>query len=145
MGLGLYSKPDSDYPINSLNPFTVTFDGRIGGAQDRLIYLRNDDTDRWFNNITVQAIDPSGDDWVDGTIPGFSWRLMQQDVAPTEEEWGLVAAGNTLSISTVLGSSIFADIVTYVPIWVRVQIPRGQAVSTITEIIFRISATENAI
>ena len=142
MSIGIYSSPDKDSIISSERPFTITFDGRVGGAQDRRIYIHNNDTTRWYSSITVQAVDESGINVVDGSEVGFSWRLVQKDVVPTNEEWALVSDGNTLSLSNNLGSISEPDVVTFLPVWIRVQIPRSQLVQTIVDVELRISATE---
>lgn len=145
MSLGVYSTPNENSVLSSQKPFTVTFDGRIGGALDRCVYIRNSNTARWYENITIKAVDTSGTDMVDGSQEGFSWKLIQKDIPPTDIEWDEVSSGNTLQLDTDLGNSAFADIITYIPVWIRVQIPRGQNIQTITDIVLRIDAQENAI
>ncbi|MHA1909774.1 MAG: hypothetical protein ACW98Y_20930 [Candidatus Thorarchaeota archaeon] len=146
MSLAIYSAPYDDNKLTGTNTtFTMTFDGRVGGIQDRRIYIRNDETIRWYENITLSVIDYTGDSIVDGTNPGFYWKLMEKDIIPTNEEWDLIASGNTLSLSSDLGSSLLADIVTYLPVWIRVAIPRGQSIQTIKGVILRISATEGVV
>lgn len=142
MALGIYSTPHPDAQFGALQPFTITFDGRIGGAQDRLVYIRNDDATRWYSSVTISAHDTEGFNLVDGSQAGFSWKLMSKDIPPTEEEWALVSPGNTVSFSGNLGSDTLGDIITFVPVWVRVEIPRGQAVSVFTDITLRVRATE---
>jgi len=142
MSLLLYSKPNKDAAITATKPFTLTFDGRIGGIQDKCVYLRNDDTERYYDSIVVSIIDGSGDDITDGSKEGFEWKIIQKEIVPTNEEWGEVSAGSSVSLSGAIGSSTKGDIVTYVPIWVRVSIPRSQRIQKIVDVIFRISATE---
>lgn len=145
MALGLYAAPDASAQLNLLSPFTVTFDGRIGGAQDRLIYVHNDDPTLWYSGITVAVRDVEGVDITDDSVAGWSWRLMSKDIVPTEEEWELVTHGASLSLSSNLGSAVIGDIITFLPVWVRVQIPRGQAISVIKDVTLRITATENLV
>lgn len=145
MSLGIYFAPNEDSILSSQKPFTVTFDGRIGGALDKCIYIRNSNTARWYESITVKAVDTSGTSMVDGSQEGFFWKLIQKDIPPTDIEWDEVSSGNTLQLNTSLGSSSFADVSTYIPVWIRVQIPRGQDIQTITDIVLRIDAQENAI
>jgi len=142
MSLLLYSEPNKDATITSSKPFTVTFDGRVGGIQDKCIYLRNDSDGRYYSDVVVSIIGTAGNNITDGSQDGFEWKMIQKDIVPTNEEWGEVAAGNSVSLSSAIGSSSKADIVTYVPIWVRVAIPRSQRVQKITSVVFRVSATE---
>lgn len=144
MSLHLYSSPDETAKFDSIGPFMLTFDGRIGGQIDRLVYVRNDDILRYYTNIQVVPVDSSGDNIVDGTATGFFWKLMVKDIAPTNTEWALVSPGNTISLSS-LGDTAAGDIVTYLPFWVRVAIPRSQRIQTITDVTLRITATESVI
>jgi hypothetical protein len=145
LGLSLYSKPNELSQFTSRNPFVLTFDGRIGGAQDKLVYVRNNASDRWYDSIQLVAVDTDGIDIVDGTTAGWSWKLKEKDTAPTSEEWAIVSAGNTLSLGSSLGNTSMADIVTYLPVWVRVEIPRGQRIQTIIDVVLQISAQEHLI
>jgi len=148
MSLALYNDTNESASLTndatSLSPFTVTFDGRLGGAIDKLLYLRNDDSAKWYSGITIQAVDTSGVDIVDGSIEGFSWQLADKDIPLTVAEWQQILPANSLSMSDV-GTSILGDTSTYFAFWVRVTIPRGQAISTIKDVILRISAMENAV
>ena len=145
MALAFYSEPHEDHAITSTNPFTVTFDGRLGGKLAKKVYLRNDNTARWYSDISITPRDTSGINIVNGSISGYEWKVLEKDVAPTLEEWELEAAGDTLDVGSSIGSSIFGDIITYLPIWIMVQIPRGQAVQNIIDVVLRIEATENVV
>jgi len=123
----------------------LTFDGRIGGERDRLVYVRNDDILRYYTDIQVSPTDSSGDNIVNGTTSGFFWKLMLKDIAPTNAEWALVSPGNTISLGADLGDTTAGDIVTYLPFWVRVAIPRSQRIQTITDVVLNITATEGAL
>mgnify|MGYP000378996770 CR=1 FL=1 len=54
MGLGLYTSPDASKKIQAGAPFTVTFDGVTGGEQCRPLFIRNDNADRWYDEIHVE-------------------------------------------------------------------------------------------
>lgn len=138
MGLDLYLEPNDSGLITETNKFSITFDGRIGGAQDKVLYIRNDDSNKWYNSISLQVIDSSTSDRTDNTVDGWFWKLLQKDVPPIDHDWVNVSPGNTLSISESL-----TDIATFLTVWVRVQIPRGQDIQTITNISFRLQAQEN--
>lgn len=131
MALALYSSPDSSSILSSDKPFTLTFDGRIGGAQDRCVYIRNDDYFRWYTDISISVI---------GSV--YQWKLMTKDTVPSHEEWRDVSTG-TLVLDTGIGSSSTVDIVTFLPVWVHVEVPRDQLIQTITSINLRIAATEH--
>jgi hypothetical protein len=144
MGLGIYSAPDESTKFTSISPFTVTFDGRVGGFQDKCIYIRNDDITLWYSDIVLAGVDTdAGDSRTDGTREGWEWKLLEKDVAPVLLEWRDIAAGNALSLSSNIGSSSRADISTFLPVWVHVETPRGQSIQTIVDIVLRLSAMEN--
>jgi hypothetical protein len=145
MALALYSFPDESAKIIDSKPFTVTFDGRRGGSIQTKIYIRNDDSDRYYTDLQLVAYDTEGDNIVDGSQTGFEWKIIEKDIAPTLQEWEQVSAGNTLSVSVDLGTSVLGDIITYIPCWIMVNIPRSQPISTITDVVLRIQARESAI
>ena len=144
MGLAIYSKAHEDYVVDERHPLTFTFDGRIGGTIDRQVFLHNDNPERYFTDITVQAIDldPSLQDLTNNMRSGYYWKLAQKDIALTNTEWLTVGIANILTMSRDLGTNSKADIATYLPIWVRVSVPRNQAITTVKTIVLRIQATE---
>jgi len=145
MALGLYTAPDASALLTDKNPFTVTFDGRKGGIINRLLFVRNDNSATWYSNIQVQPIDLSGENIVDGSKLEFHWKLLEKDIVPALEEWKSVLPGNQLTLSSNLGSSTLGDIVTFLPFWVQVKIPERQKVSTIKDVVFRVTATESLV
>lgn len=146
MDLKLYHEPHPEKVIDALNPFTLTFSGITGGAIDKQIFLRNSNSGLYYTNISIRARDtyPTYDRTALNPA-GYSWKLSNKSTGLTVEEWEQIQPGNTLSLSQSLGSSGNPDIVTYLPIWVRVSIPRGQRIQTIKEIVFRIQAKEYSI
>lgn len=148
MALGLYSAANENSLIDGDNQFTVTFDGRIGGSQDKLVYLRNDARTRWYSEIKLTVVDTEdagANDITDGSKPGWSWKLAEKDIPLTFEEWELVNESNELVLSSSIGSNTLADIATYFPIWIRIEIPRGQRIQTITDVVIRIDGRENLV
>ena len=144
MGIGLYLNTNINSKISDTNKFSITFDGRIGGIQDKQIYIRNDDITKWYNNIQLYVFDSGNNNIVNNQNNGWSWKLKEADIDPTNEEWNSISAGQTIAISVDLGSSTKFDIVTYVPIWLRIQIPSKQYVQTIETVSFNLLAQENA-
>jgi hypothetical protein len=145
MGLGLYRQPDLNTIFSTTSPFTLTFDGKTGGSLEKCVYLRNDDTTKWYSSIQVEVVDNSGNDITDGTRLGWEWRLKESNLPLMIDEWDEITPGNTLSIVSSLGSSIKTDTVTFLPIWIRVMIPGNQRIQVIDNVVFRIMATESLI
>jgi hypothetical protein len=134
--------------VSSTNPFTTTFDGRLGGLQFKQLFVRNDSYDHWYTNITVTPIDTLGLGLVhgvkeDGSVyEGFSWKLIERSVPPALIEWDAVDPGNALVLSQNLGSSLLGDTTTFLPFWVQVSVARNQPIEVITSITLRVSAME---
>jgi len=81
MALNLYHSINENDVIDTLHPFSITFDGRIGGAQDKLIYLRNDDGSVWYSNVVVSVVDKVGSSLVNGSVSGWYWKLLKKGLA----------------------------------------------------------------
>lgn len=124
------------------NPFTAAFDGVLGEVIERKLYVRNDDSLYYYENITVQAID-GGDDIVDGsgTTEGYSWKLYPGDQQPLEEQWDLTTAGASISLADI-GSLGNPDTTTYLPFWVRISVPAGAPVEAYNSVLLRLSFDE---
>ena len=135
MALGIYNSTNPTDVLGDDKPFTVTFDGRVGGVQDRCIYIRNDGLDSWYENIILQ---PLG-------ITGSSWWLLEKDTVPINEDWEGIMPDVALYLSDNIGSPTQPDISTYLTVWVRIQIPRGADIQTITSMTFRLTATRHLI
>lgn len=149
MALAIYSKPDVTTKLSASGataPFTVTFDGRSGGALSRKLYIRNDESTKWYDNIIVQPIDSGSPSIIDSTTDGYSWKLFYGDDNPPTEQWIRITAANQIQLNTRIGDpELPGDIVTYLPFWIRVSVPRNQAVTTITRVVLRVTATEHLI
>lgn len=144
-GLCLYEKDDltkllTYKEIPATNPFRISVDGILGGCLVKRIYLHNDNPKLYYTSITIQIIDesPSGIAYTSGD---WSWRLISSVHEPVPEEWEQVANNNILSVGT-LGSSTAADVTSYIPIWVRCNVPDGLLAQNIISLGLRISATK---
>lgn len=122
------------------NPLAHTFDGVAGAIIQKRYYVRNDDNLRSYQDIQVQPIHVNGLNIIDGT-DGFSWRLIVGDEQPLEEQWSLVSPGNAISLADI-GTPSVSDIVTFLPFWLRIEVPRGTPVQSFEGIKLRLSLTE---
>jgi len=138
MALAIYESttPGSSFSIDGTfsNPLAVAVDGTFGGIVEKKYYIRNDDPVRSYTNITVQPID-GGDEIVDGSN-GYSWKLYVGDTQPIAAQWTTVTAGASISLSDLADSS------TYLPFWVRVQVPSHSEVKSFQNMKLRIAFTE---
>ena len=145
MGLGAYKSPDTADLISSTSPLTFTFDGRYGGVQDRCIFLHNDDARLWYSDIVVSVADTGLLNIVDGSRPGFSWKLTESDLPPQMESWKYITAGASISISENLGQDGLSDIVSYLPVWVHVQIAPNLAAQNIKTVLITLTSKEHLV
>ena len=147
MGLGIYtssvasSRTKDNSGSTGVHAFTVTLDGRAGGIRQYRLFVRNDDSARSFTGLTVQPIATTSPSVVDGTTTGFTWKLFAGDKQPTDAQWGTVTAAAVISLSNI-GTSTVSDIASYLPFWVRVEIPRNTSVQVLRNVVLKVAATE---
>lgn len=145
MGLGIYEavSPTTKYSLNGAltNAICFTFDGIAGGTQIRKLFVRNDDSLYYYEDITVTPVTKTGSDIISGA-GGFSWKLIAGDTEPLEDQWELVSDGNSISLSD-LGSGGSPDTSTYLPFWIRITVPEGISVQSLEGTRLDIACTEN--
>jgi len=135
MGLAAYTSTNIEDKIDAQHPFTVTFDGRVGGSQEKCFYIRNDDAASYYTNIVVSLV---------GTNT-YTWKLLDKDRIPIPEDWEGIGPGNNLSLSAAIGTSSVGDISSFLPVWVKVEIPSGLSIQMIDTMIIRLSFTRTLI
>lgn len=125
--LGIYDEadPTTDFSVSGVftNPLSFSVDGQTGATIARKLYLRNDDANFYYYNIQVQPTVNSGTDIVTGAN-GFSWKVLAGNTEPTEIQWGTVVAGAVTDLADI-GSLGNGDITTYLPFWLRIDVPAG--------------------
>jgi hypothetical protein len=141
--LALYSNPGDTTSLSTdgTNPFTVTFDGLRGGSISKKLFVRNDSLLSYFTDISVAINDTGATSVTDGT-GGYSWKLFEGDYHPSLEAWALLAPATTITLSYGLGTTTKADTSTYLPFWLRIEIPADQRVQMIDQVYFTLAATE---
>jgi len=139
MALNIYEEanPSSAFSKDATfsNPFSVALNGALGDVYEQRLYVRNDDVARVYTDVTVTPID-GGDNIVDGTN-GFSWKVIAGDQKPLEEQWDLQSPGNSANVGNL------SDTNTYLPFWIRVQVPEGADVTSYQGVQLEIEATES--
>jgi hypothetical protein len=129
------------------NPITTTHDGKNGDLKSVCLYIKNDNTSLWYSNIEILPVDlvdasPYGDVSYDET--GWGVKLNEGGTEPTPSEWNDIDWGKKLPIEDI-GSSLGADTTTYFPFWYLVTCPPNTDVQNKSDIILRVSYTENAV
>lgn len=122
------------------NPLRISFDGRYGGVSENKFYLRNDETAHYYSGIQITPISTGPINVVDGTN-GFSWKLKEGNEQPLDQEWAVISDANTILMSGI-GDSLAADITTYLPFWLRAEVPVGADVQSFDYIGLEIIADE---
>lgn len=145
MGLGIYTDTIPAAKLSQsggfTNPLAVTMDGLSGGSYETRLYVRNDDSGFWYENIVVTPIDTTGTSIVDGT-DGYAWKLRAGNTQPTTSEWADIVPAAPISLNDI-GSAGSPDTSTYLPFWLRVEIPKNASASTFTDVQLKINATQN--
>jgi len=140
------ASPDDPYSQSGTmtNPMRHGFDGRVGRVVETKYYLRNDSALAFsYTSIVIDPIDESGMNITDSN--GFSWKLSEGDTQPTSAEWDVVTDGDAISMSDLLATAGVGDTSTYLPFWLRIEVPRGASVASYNDVILRITATETAV
>jgi hypothetical protein len=120
------------------NAMRHAIDGRGGGAVEQLYYLRNDDATKTYSSISIIPVSNPAKDIVSGPN-GYSIKLFVGSTQPTTRQWENTTPANIITLADL------SDTTTYLPFWVRIDVPRGAPVDTITSTFFRITATEGVV
>jgi len=129
------------------NPITTTHDGKDGDDVPIVLYLRNNESARWYSNIRITPVDlvdanPYGD--VVYSETGWGVKLSKGGTEPTEAEWENIEWGSAISMDNI-GSDGVGDTSTYYPFWYLISCPPNTNAQNKTDIILRVEATENTV
>lgn len=105
---------DSD--LNPISEFKTTHNGYTGGSYEFKFYLQNDNTNQYYENIKVIPVFP---DLISNNIlteSGWSIKIKQTEVQPTEFEWDKVFINQECLVDSLLNLNPL-------PFWVRVFCP----------------------
>lgn len=130
-----------------ISPVSTVHDGRVGGNVYCQLYIRNDESTKWYSNIQIIPIDtvdayPYGD--VAYTETGWGVKLSAGAQEPSLAEWEDIAWGNTINMSNI-GSASLADTTTYFPFWYMITCPPNELAKTKVDINLRVLRTNNSI
>ncbi len=146
MALSIYENPNPDTSFsadNSLsNPIAFTVDGTLGATLTKKVYLRNDDPTKYYTFISLLPSINAGTDIVSGSLSTFHWKLITGNTQPLEDQWNLLSGGNSISLSNI-GSLGNGDTSTYLPFWIRINVPKGADIKVFEHVTLDITATEN--
>lgn len=144
MALSIYESANPDTSFSSgtnTNPISFTVDGTLGATITKKLYLRNDSASHYYTGISITPAINGGDDITTGSLSTFHWKLIVGETEPLEDQWNLLTGGNVISLSN-LGSLGSATTTTYLPFWLRVNVPKGIDIQVFEHVTLEVSATE---
>jgi hypothetical protein len=146
MSIQLYENQGDSTPYSSgtfTNAFLHNFDGRIGGIHEVKIFVRNDDSLHVYEDISmsIEQFDTLEIDFVGGD-DGFSFKLFAGDTQPTSDEWSTINYAIPGSPGEIDLSDL-TDTNTWLPVWIRIEIPASIPVQRLKTVRFKVSATES--
>lgn len=145
MALKIYesANPAASFSTDSSfdNAITHSIDGLVGGTIEKKYYVRNSDSGKYYTSITLLPFLSSGIDIIGGTN-NFSWKIYAGSIQPTAQEWATISDGNTISLDD-LGSSGSPNTSSYLPFWLRIQVPKNVPIQSFETVKLRIVATEH--
>lgn len=129
--------PDNPYSQggNMTNPLREAFDGKSDSVREIKRYVRNSNSSYQYSGIQLRPVSTGGRNIVDGT-DGYGWKLSAGDTQPSYAEWQTIDYGNTITFSGLY------NIATYLPFWIRMEVPAGAEVRSHEDVVFRITATQ---
>lgn len=148
MGLGVYNEPFGvkySEDGSQVTPVTTTHKGNEGEVIEILLYLRNDDPNQWYSDISIVGIDNTAPDDTQGDLgTGWGVKLSPGLEQPTKSKWTSIKFANKILMSTIGGVGD-PDTTTFYPFWYRIQSPPGVDVQTKKDIKLQIDFTRNAV
>jgi len=96
-------------------------DGKNGGAYEFKMYLKNNNANRYYENITVQ-LGTNSPSFGEFNETGWSVKCLAGESQPSEQEWDLVTSGNVLNMQDI-GTTDEANTSSYYAFWVRIYCP----------------------
>ncbi len=123
MALDFYDDSNALANIGS-GEIRESMNATVGSISETKIYIRNDNTGRYYTNISVAVNQDTGT----FGASGFSIKLYYGSRQPTEAEWD-AAPVNTPIIIPDIGTLAVGDDTTFHPFWIRAFCPAGFSLS----------------
>jgi len=143
MALQIANNVESPIPYSSqqsfTNPLVLSCDGRVGAVLEYRLYLYNDSVSHSYADISIEIDQLDEEVDLTGGTQGFSLKLKAGDTNPSEEEWKTIAAANSIELPDI------SDTITFLPFWVRMEVPANVPVRKFRDITLSIVAMEATI
>lgn len=125
------------------NPIHTTHDGTNGQIVEKKLFIKNENNQRYFTGISIQARPEEkvkvGD--LDYPEAYIGYKLFFKENQPSKSEWASVLSGNKMHIENI-GTTDTADL-SYKPFWIQVSIPEGVRIGAIRDVYLELIAEEN--
>lgn len=126
-------------------PIQTTHDGTNGEVEERKLFLRNNDENFYYVNISLK---PSPDNKVrvgDINFPeaNIGYKIIFKENQPGTSEWAAVQSGDEAALTEV-GTTDLAD-TAYKPFWIQVKVPPGTRIGAIRDISIVLDSEQNPI
>jgi hypothetical protein len=126
-------------------PIQTTHDGTNGEVVEQKLYLRNDNENFYFNNITLQATPASKVRVSDINYPEafIGYKIIFKESQPSKSEWAAVQSGDEAFVTNI-GTTDVPD-TSYKPFWIQVNIPPGTRIGALRDVSLQLNAETNPI
>ena len=152
MSLALYEydKDNNQYLAISqdglqTSPVQTTHDGTNGEVVEKKLFLRNSNSNLYYNNIRLQATPASKVRVGDINYPeaNIGYKIIFKETQPSKSEWASTQSGEYATYDNI-GTTDVAD-TSYKPLWIQVSIPPGTRVGALRDVMLALDAEENPI
>lgn len=142
MAIIVYETADTSNPYSQdgamTNPLRLALNGKNGDTVEQRAYIRNNNALYSYTGIEIEPVDSTGRNIVAG-VDGYGIKLKAGATQPTQSEWDTISYGDSVSMGDLTNTS------TFLPFWIRIDIPAGAEVESFEDVVFRVSATETLI
>lgn len=127
------------------DPLRTRHDGHLGGADERIIHVRNQDPALYYTQVRlVPELIADYQDLGEFGLTGWGVKLMYGRRRPTDAEWDRVRSMDGIELPDI-GSKEAADTFTNHPVWVRVFCPGGEPAQIRKSVRLRLSYRERLV
>ena len=116
-----YQEFDGQYP----GYIRTSHDGFAGETVIKSFVISSISDEHYYNNIELLIDNVAGETIEDGNLfhsKGWTIKLIESPVEPTEKEWSYALPNTKISLSSI-GSETAANTNTRIIVWVRIHCP----------------------
>ena len=129
------------------SPVNTSHDGKLGTVETKLLYLRNDDSAKYYTNIVILPVDleiVGGYSDISYVETGWGVKLSAGGIEPSSGEWGNIDWGDSITMEDI-GSVLAGDTTTFYPFWYMISSPPNVSAQTKKDLVLQTNYTENAV